>query len=90
MGYYKNSVNKYHGKLSDIKLHLLKEDKELGIPDYKKTIKDQAAKLGKSVNTYIMDLIENDIRTNKDGLQIKDFQIIRGMNEVVQEDSKAD
>lgn len=90
MGYYKKSVDKYHGKLTTITLRIVKEDKELGIPDYRNTINDQAAKLGKSVNTYIMDLIENDIRTNKEGLKIEDFHIIRGMSEALKEDSKAD
>jgi hypothetical protein len=81
-------ISSLKDKIEDIKLHVLKEDKELGIPDYKNIIKEQAAKLGKSTTAYIMDLVEEDIRNNKDGLYINDFHIIRGMNEVTQEENR--
>lgn len=46
-----------------------------GFPDYSAIIQAEAAKHGESVNNYILDLIEADIRTNTD----PDFRFIRGL-----------
>lgn len=77
MAYDKEAVAKYHNKLKDMKVRFLKEDAENGIPDYSAIIKSQASKLGKSANEYILDLIEQDIRTNKDGILDLDFTFKR-------------
>lgn len=76
------SVAEYHQQLKDMKIRFPKEDPEIGIPDYADMIKKQAKALGKkSANEYILDLIEADIRSNPDGLQDTDFEIVRGMRE---------
>ncbi len=81
VAYYKDAVKDYHAKLKDMKIRVLKENEEFGIPDYPSIFKEQATLLGKaSVNEYILDLIETDIQNN--GLKKKDFHIIRGMTEI--------
>lgn len=76
----KDSVREYHKQLKDMKIRFPKENAELNIPDYAETIKAQAKLLGKSVNEYILDLIENDIREN--GLKDSQFTILRDMREL--------
>lgn len=81
--YDKKSVADYHKQLKDMKIRFPKEDTEAGIPDYSEKIKMQASKLGKkSANEYILDLIENDIRSNPSGLHEPDFTIQRDMREI--------
>ena len=79
MGYDKKAVESYHSKLTTIRVRFPKGE---GIPDYSATMKAQAEKLGKSLNQYILDLIENDIRQNPDGLKDKEFSIIRGFRDL--------
>ena len=83
MGYDKKAVGSYHNKLADIRVRVPKGD---NIPDYVSTMKEQAEKLGKSLNQYILDLVENDIRNNPEGLNNKDFSIIRGFRSLKDED----
>ena len=79
----KVSVAEYHKQLKDMKIRFPKENPETGIPDYSEKIKSQASKLGKkSANEYILDLIENDIQSNPDGLHEPDFIIQRDMREI--------
>lgn len=66
-----------------MKIRFPKENPEAGIPDYSEKIKTQASKLGKkSANEYILDLIENDIQSNPEGLHEPDFTIQRDMREI--------
>ena len=79
----KVSVAEYHKQLKDMKIRFPKENPETGIPDYSEKIKSQASKLGKkSANEYILDLIQEDIRNNPEGLHQTDFEIIRDMREI--------
>jgi hypothetical protein len=81
--YDKKSVADYHKQLKDMKIRFPKENPEAGIPDYSEKIKTQASKLGKkSANEYILDLIENDIQSNPEGLHEPDFTIQRDMREI--------
>ncbi len=79
MAYDEKAVKAYHSKLKDFKIRFLKPDEEEGIPDYMAIIKEQALGQNKSVNEYVLDLIEKDIREN--GQKIADFHIIRGETE---------
>ena len=66
-----------------MKIRFPKENAEVGIPDYAEIIKTQASKTGKkSANEYILDLIQEDIRNNPEGLHQTDFEIIRDMREI--------
>ena len=66
-----------------MKIRFPKENAEVGIPDYAEIIKMQASKTGKkSANEYILDLIQEDIRNNPEGLYQTDFEIIRDMREI--------
>lgn len=85
MAYDKQAVANYHSRLKDMKIRFYKADEELGIPDYSEIIKEQANKLGKSANEYILDLIENDIRTNEDGINEPDFSILRDIKKLKNE-----
>ena len=79
----KVSVAEYHKQLKDMKIRFPKENPETGIPDYSEKIKSQASKLGKkSANEYILDLIQEDIRSNPEGLHEPDFIIKRDMREI--------
>lgn len=79
----KLSVSEYHKKIKDMKLRFPREDSSAGIPDYSEKIKKQASKLGKkSANEYILDLIEEDIKSNPAGLHEPDFTIQRDMREI--------
>lgn len=75
----KDSVREYHKQLKDMKIRFPKANEELGIPDYSAIIKEQASKLGKSANEYILDLIEYDVRFNPDGIYDSEFEIIKDM-----------
>lgn len=75
----RQSVSEYHKQLKDMKIRFPKASEELGIPDYSEVIKSQASRLGKSANEYILDLIQEDIRTNESGLNDSEFTIIRDM-----------
>ena len=73
----KESVAKYHLQIKDMKI---KFPREKNIPDYTATIKDQAKRLGKaSMNEYILDLIEADIRNNPNGIHDETFQLKRSV-----------
>lgn len=77
------SVAEYHKQLKDMKIRFPKENAEAGIPDYAEIIKTQASRTGKkSANEYILDLIQEDIRKNPEGLHQPDFEIIRDMREI--------
>ena len=77
------SVAEYHKQLKDMKIRFPKKNVDAGIPDYAEIIKMQAKKLGKkSANEYILDLIENDIRNNPEGLHESDFVIQRDMRTI--------
>lgn len=77
------SVAEYHKQLKDMKIRFPREDTEIGIPDYSEIIKTQASKVGKkSANEYILDLIQQDIRNNPEGLLRPDFEIVRDMREI--------
>lgn len=79
----KVSVAEYHRQLKDFKIRFPKADEEAGIPDYTEIIKTQASRIGKkSANEYILDLIQDDIRTNPNGLNDPDFEIKRDMREI--------
>ena len=79
----KVSVAEYHKQLKDMKIRFPKENAEVGIPHYAEIIKTQASKTGKkSANEYILDLIQEDIRNNPEGLHQTDFEIIRDMREI--------
>lgn len=79
----KVSVAEYHKQLKDMKIRFPKENAEVGISDYAEIIKMQASKTGKkSANEYILDLIQEDIRNNPEGLHQTDFEIIRDMREI--------
>lgn len=79
----KISVAKYHKQLIDMKVRFPKKNVDAGIPDYAEIIKMQFNKLGKkSANEYILDLIENDIRNNPEGLHDPDFVIQRDMRTI--------
>jgi hypothetical protein len=79
----KVSVAEYHKQLKDMKIRFPKENIQIGIPDYAEKIKEQAKKLGKkSANEYILDLIENDIQRNPNGLHDVNFIIQRDMREI--------
>lgn len=79
----KESVADYHKQIKDMKIRFPRENSEIGIPDYSEKIKMQAKKLGKkSANEYILDLIENDIQKNSEGLCEPDFIILRDMREI--------
>ena len=78
----KDSVKDYHQKLKEMKVRFPKEDAENGIPDYSSVIKSQAKMLGKSANEYILDLIQNDIQSNPDGLHQEDFEFIKGFRSI--------
>ena len=79
----KVSVAEYHKQLKDMKIRFPKENPETGIPDYSEKIKSQASKLSKkSANEYILDLIQEDIRNNPEGLHEPDFIIQRDMREI--------
>ena len=66
-----------------MKIRFPKENAEVGIPDYAEIIKTQASKTGiQSANEYILDLIQEDIRNNPEGLHQTDFEIIRDMREI--------
>lgn len=81
--YDKKSVADYHKQLKDMKIRFPKENPEAGIPDYSEKIKMQASKLGKkSANEYILDLIENDVQSNPEGMHEPDFTIQRDMREI--------
>lgn len=75
----RESVKEYHKNLKDMKIRFLKASPENNIPDYADIIKRQAAMIGKSANEYILDLIQEDIRKNTNGLQYQDFTIIRDL-----------
>ena len=76
----KESVAKYHLQIKDMKIKFPRENPEKNIPDYTATIKDQAKRLGKaSMNEYILDLIEADIRNNPNGIHDENFQIKRSV-----------
>ena len=77
------SFAEYHKQLKDMKIRFPKKNVDAGIPDYAEIIKMQAKKLGKkSANEYILDLIENDIRNNPEGLHESDFVIQRDMRTI--------
>lgn len=77
------SVAEYHKQLKDMKIRFPRENVEAGVPDYAEIIKMQASRIGKkSANEYILDLIQEDIRNNPDGLNQSDFEIIRDMREI--------
>lgn len=77
------SVAEYHKQLKDMKIRFPKENAEVGIPDYAEIIKSQASRTGKkSANEYILDLIQEDIKKNPEGLHQPDFEIIRDMREI--------
>lgn len=76
------AVKEYHKQIKDMKIRFPKANDELGIPDYSQVIKEQASKFGKSANEYILDLIEDDVRTNPDGLNNPDFKIIRDLRAI--------
>ena len=79
----KVSVSEYHKQLKDLKIRFPKADEEAGIPDYAEIIKTQAGMVGKkSTNEYILDLIQDDIRTNPNGLNDPDFEIERDMRAI--------
>lgn len=79
----KVSVAEYHKQLKDMKIRFPRENAEAGIPDYAEIIKTQASRTGKkSANEYILDLIQEDIRKNPEGLHQPDFEIIRDMREI--------
>lgn len=79
----KVSVAEYHRQLKDFKIRFPKADEEAGIPDYAEIIKTQASRIGKkSANEYILDLIQDDIRTNPNGLNDPDFEIERDMRAI--------
>jgi len=74
------AVSKYHKQIKDMKIRFPRANKDLGIPDYAEIIKNQAGLLGKSsTNNYILDLIEEDIRTNPAGILNKEFKINRDL-----------
>lgn len=72
--YYPEAQKKYLAKFKDIKVR---------IPDdgTKEVIEEQLQKLGKGKNNYILDLIEEDVRNNPNGIKKKDFKIQRGAKE---------
>lgn len=79
----KDAVSDYHKQIKDMKIRFPRKNDDLGIQDYSKIIKQQAALTGKkSVNDYILDLIETDIRTNMTGLNDPDFVILRDLREI--------
>lgn len=79
----KDAVSDYHKQIKDMKIRFPRINDDLGIPDYSEIIKQQAALIGKkSVNDYILDLIETDIRTNMTGLNDPDFVILRDLREI--------
>lgn len=55
------AIAKYHGKFSDIKVRVLNDGT-------KERYKAQAESKCKSLNAYIVDLIEKDIAENKSAL----------------------
>lgn len=68
----KDSVKKYHQKLTTIRVHIPSANDDVGIPDYTSMIKDRAKELGYinskgadkgqgSINAYILHLIEKDL-----------------------------
>ena len=76
----KESVAKYHLQIKDMKIKFPRENPEKNIPDYTAVIKDQSKKLGKaSMNEYILELIEADIRNNPNGIHDETFQIKRSV-----------
>lgn len=77
-------VAEYHKKLKDMKIRFPKESEEADIPDYAAIIKRQAEMLGKSANEYILDLIQEDIRSNPEGLKDSDFFIERDMKKITE------
>ena len=77
------AVSDYHKQLKDIKIRIPGKNEDMNIPDYVEIFKKQAKLTGReSLNGYILGLIENDIRTNPDGLNIPDFEILRGMRDL--------
>ncbi len=74
----RKALKKYHEQFQFLKLRFLKDSEGI---DSEKTIKNkirkQAEKLNKaSINQYILDLIQYDIRNNPEGLLDKDFRIV--------------
>ena len=79
----KDAVSDYHKQIKDMKIRFPKQNDDLGIPDYSEIIKQQAKLTGKkSVNDYVLSLIEADIRSNPVGLNDSDFVIQKDLREI--------
>lgn len=79
----KDAVSDYHKQIKDMKIRFPKQNDDLGIPDYSEIIKQQAKLTGKkSVNDYVLSLIETDIRSNPEGLTDPDFVIQKDLREI--------
>lgn len=79
----KDAVSDYHKQIKDMKIRFPKQNDDLGIPDYSEIIKQQAKLTGrKSVNDYVLSLIEADIRSNPVGLNDPDFVIQKDLREI--------
>lgn len=79
----KDAVSDYHKQIKDMKIRFPKQNDDLGIPDYSEIIKKQAKLTGKkSVNDYVLSLIETDIRSNPEGLTDPDFVIQKDLREI--------
>lgn len=79
----KDAVSDYHKQIKDMKIRFPKQNDDLGIPDYSEIIKQQAKLTGKkSVNDYVLSLIETDIRSNPEGLADPDFVIQKDLREI--------
>ena len=71
----KDRVKSYHNKLANIRVRVPSE--EVAGIDYVKIFKNQASKKGLSLNAYILDLIEKDIRADDSA-----FTIAKGVKEL--------
>ncbi len=83
----------YHEKLTEIKVRFPSEDEARKIPDYVSIIRDRARQLGYvqpkgktkgegNINAYILDLIEQDIRSID-----ADFFIERSLKDRIRQDN---
>lgn len=81
----------YHEKLTEVRVRFPAEDEERGIPDYLSLMRDRAKNQGfidkkskeGSVNSYILDLVETDLRN-----VIPDFEMIKSLKDKKKNDER--